>query len=170
MTTASSDTKDSNETPSGSEGIDTGAVDRISPKPTAAEKRAMEKVQHAKEIRRGEALGISGAAKMKRADLQAELANPDFQSSNLERDTTHFDNVHHAAPEDLRFIGAGSSLDRQLTAQSALSALGYNVNPGGSWADSEAGVATFQADHDLEPTGTFDRKTWDALGDELFPS
>lgn len=134
------------------------------------EAKEAEQAQHDKEIRRAQRLGIAGADKMKRADLQAELNRPENFSSLLDRDTTHFENLHYGAITSVDLIDGSSDLNRQMAAQSVLAAVGLNVNPGSDWTDTEEAVRTWQENHDLEPTGRIDRETWDALGDELFPS
>lgn len=158
---------------------DTGTRDKVAagnpaasadgPELSAKELKAQEQELHDREIQRGRELGISGADKMKRSDLQAELSRPEHFSSLLDRDTTHFDNVHYGV-DNLTVINGGSGLGRQTAALAALNAIGVNVEVGTGWADNDASVRGFQAAHGLEETGEFDRATWDALGDELFPS
>lgn len=126
--------------------------------------------QHEKEIRRAQSLGISGADSMKREELQAELGRPENFSSLLDRDTTHFQNVHYGVIDNKLEIGSGSGNVRQLAGLAALEAVGANVQSSTGWAGNEDGVKAFQAAHDLEETGAIDRATWDAITDDLFPS
>lgn len=153
---------------------DTGTRDKVaagSPAaaaPSAKGAKAQAQAQHDKEIRRANELGIEGADKMKREELQAELQRPEFFSSLLDRDTTHFDNVHYGYVENRLVINGGSSPLRQAAAQAALEALGANVTVGTTWDDSTEAVKAFQRAHDLDETGDIDRATWDAIGDDLF--
>jgi hypothetical protein len=158
---------------------DTGTRDKVAAGSSAADANVSkedQKAQQAKEVRRAEALGISGATKMKRADLQAELSRPENFSSLLDRDTTHFDNVHYGYIQNLTVIGAGSDPNRVQALKSALLAAGYNVEAGVGWDDpTEVAVVAIKRhagilDDDDEDDATVDRATWDAIGDALFSS
>lgn len=86
-------------------------------------------------------------ADVERIDVEPVVMKDDNArfSSLLERDTTHFDNVHHAVPEELTVIGSRSSRVRVTALQAMLLAAGEQVEVDGQFNETtKQAVASYR--------------------------